>query len=600
MASANSFLSEDQFLCSICLDVFTEPVSIPCGHNFCKACITKHWAGKDQCQCPLCNEKFNKGLKIRVNTGFREVVENFKKHRVIAKNDVLVKPGQVPCDCCIGKKFKASKTCLVCLASYCETHLEPHQRVAALKRHTLTDPVQNLENNVCKNHNRILELFCRNDLTRVCVLCTEHSAHDTVPLEDEYEEKKVQLEQKKVELQEMIQERKKKVQEIKEVADDKMKDKDEAIANSVQVFGTLVVSIERTLAGLVSVIEEKQRAAERQAEVLVKELEREITELQRRITKLEHISHTEDHLQLIKMFHSFFSSSSSQTKNWSDISISGQHCVEEVKSAMVKLQVTLTKEMERASQEFSVCCGKILSEETDIVKKTVQPVTNLETLPEGVKLDTIRRQYAVDMTFDPCTANDLLLFSEDFKQVQTSHIWWIANEGPHKFNRYAYVLGKKGFSEGRFYYEVQAKRKTGWDLGVVRESMRGKRTFTPSPRNGVWIIRLRNNTKCTALNNVSVKLSLMKKPEKVGVFVDYEKRLVSFYDVDTATLIYSFTGCMFNEKIYPFFSPGPSEDGINCAPLVLSPAKNSTTWEKCSEFLGLIITLIFLVLISIS
>ncbi|KAK2910452.1 hypothetical protein Q8A73_008167 [Channa argus] len=81
MASASGFLCEDQFLCSICLDVFMEPLSIPCGHNFCKSCITRHWEGKEKCQCPLCNSTFNKGLNLCINTAFREVVENFKKHR---------------------------------------------------------------------------------------------------------------------------------------------------------------------------------------------------------------------------------------------------------------------------------------------------------------------------------------------------------------------------------------------------------------------------------------------------------------------------------------------------------------------------------------
>ncbi|KAE8288580.1 E3 ubiquitin/ISG15 ligase TRIM25 [Larimichthys crocea] len=152
MATASPFLSEDQFQCSICLDVFTEPVSIPCGHNFCKACITRHWEGKEQCQCPLCNEKFNKGLKLCVNTGFREVVENFKKHHAKTDNNSQIKPGEVPCDCCTGSKCKALKTCLVCLTSFCETHLEPHQRVATLKGHKLTNPIPNLEDKICKKH----------------------------------------------------------------------------------------------------------------------------------------------------------------------------------------------------------------------------------------------------------------------------------------------------------------------------------------------------------------------------------------------------------------------------------------------------------------
>lgn len=183
MASLSPFVSDDQFLCSICLEVFTEPVSTPCGHNFCKACITRHWDGKEQPKCPLCNESFNKELKLGINTGFREIVECFRTQCEESENICPVQPGQVPCDCCLGNTSKASKTCLVCLTSFCETHLEPHHRVAALKRHTLTNPVHNLEDKICKKHNRMLDLFCMNDLTHVCVLCTEHSAHETVPLE---------------------------------------------------------------------------------------------------------------------------------------------------------------------------------------------------------------------------------------------------------------------------------------------------------------------------------------------------------------------------------------------------------------------------------
>ncbi|XP_067458170.1 E3 ubiquitin-protein ligase TRIM39-like [Thunnus thynnus] len=576
MATASSFLSEDQFLCSICLEVFTEPVSVPCGHNFCKACISRHWKDKEWCQCPLCNEKFNKGIKLCVNTGFREVVENFKKHRIIAKNNPPVKAGEVPCDCCRGVKCKASKTCLVCLTSYCEIHLEPHQRDAALMRHKLTDPVKKLKDKICKKHNRILELFCRDDLTHVCALCTEHRAHDTVPLDEEYEEEKVQMEREKMEVEEMIQERQKKVQELKDAVQTKRRDKDEAIANSVQTLNVLVASIHRHLSKFCQVIEEKQRAVERQGDMLVTELEKEITELQRRSTRLEGISHIEDHLQFIKSFQSF-TSSSSHTKNWSDISINSQHYVEAVRRALVQLEETLSKEMTQVGQDLRGSFDNILADETETVNKPAQTVTDLESLPEGIKLDTIRRQYTVDVTFDPHTASDLLVISEDFKQVQPPHICWSDSDGPFKFNRYAYVLGKKGFSEGRFYYEVQAELKTGWDLGVVRGSMRGKKIFTPNSRNGIWIIRLRNNTNFRALHNTPINLSLKRKPNRVGVFVDYEKGLVSFYDADTETLIYSFTDCRFNEKIFPFFSPGPPEDGINCAPLVLSPAEN---WEQ--------------------
>ncbi|TNN25516.1 Pyrin [Liparis tanakae] len=71
--------------------------------------------------------------------------------------------------------------------------------------------------------------------------------------------------------------------------------------------------------------------------------------------------------------------------------------------------------------------------------------------------------------------------------------------------------------------------------------------------------------------NLSVVLSLRSRPQKVGVFVDYEEGLVSFYDVKAAALIYSFTGCSFKKKLLPYFYPGLYHGGINSAPLVITP-----------------------------
>ncbi|KAJ4931495.1 hypothetical protein JOQ06_025790 [Pogonophryne albipinna] len=147
---------------------------------------------EDQFQCSICLSLFHVDT-----TPARPVSPGTGKAKIC--------PGEVPCDCCPDdNQSKASKTCLVCLTSFCETQIEPHLRVAALKRHTLTNPVHNLEDQICKKHNRMLERFCRNDQTCVCVLCTEHSTHDTVPLEEAYVDKRAQIgRKKKAEVQEM-------------------------------------------------------------------------------------------------------------------------------------------------------------------------------------------------------------------------------------------------------------------------------------------------------------------------------------------------------------------------------------------------------------
>ncbi|XP_029605748.1 E3 ubiquitin-protein ligase TRIM39-like isoform X1 [Salmo trutta] len=542
MASSSILLSEEQFLCSICLDVFTEPVTTSCGHNFCIACITKYWNSKDLCHCPLCKEKFSKRPKLRVNTMLREVVGNFKSLRDRGKDESPAKLGKVPCDVCTGTKRKALKSCLVCLASYCETHLDPHQIAPAFKRHKLVDPVENLEDRICKKHDRLLELFCRTDQTCVCQFCTEgdHKTHDTVPIEEECGERKAQLGKTEAEVQLIIQERLKKVKEINLSVDLSKRDAEREIADSLQVFTALVRSIEKSQAELIEVIEEKQKAVERQAEGLIKDLEQEITELKRRSTDLKQLSQTEDHLQLLQSFPSIVCNPQ-PTKNWSDISVHSDLCVGTVRRAVSQLEETLNKEMEK--------------------------------LPE-VKLKRIQ-QYAVDVTLDHDTANLYLILSEDGKQVRLQNTPQNLPDNPKRFNRYLIVLGKDGFSSGRFYYEVTVKGKTDWDLGVARESTDRKGIISPSSEDGVWTVVLRDWNQYTACASPQVSLSLIEKPQKVGVFVDYEVGQVSFYDVEAKSHIYSFTGCTFTEKLYPYFSPCENDDGKNSAPLIISPVNHT-------------------------
>lgn len=75
-------LSEEQVHCSICLDVFTNPVSIPCGHNFCQSCILGYWKTSPLYQCPMCKKSFHKRPDISINTVLREIAEQFKEIRV--------------------------------------------------------------------------------------------------------------------------------------------------------------------------------------------------------------------------------------------------------------------------------------------------------------------------------------------------------------------------------------------------------------------------------------------------------------------------------------------------------------------------------------
>ncbi|XP_037402858.1 E3 ubiquitin-protein ligase TRIM39-like [Pygocentrus nattereri] len=531
-------LSEDQFLCSICQNVFTDPVSTPCGHDFCMKCIRTFWGDSEQCHCPFCEEKFTKRPELKVNTAFREVVDHFKKKSGLNKPEVL-------CDVCTGVKQNALKSCLNCVVSFCESHLEPHNNTTRLKKHKLMNPVKNLEDYICQKHERPLELFCNDDKTCVCLFCIEgdHKDHNTVPIEEESGEKKTQLVKTQSEVQQMIQDRLKKIKDIKHSEELRKRNTEKEKADSAELFTALIRSIERSQAELFELMEEKQKAAEKQAEDLIKELEQEITELKRRDTELEQLSHTEDHLHLLQIYPSLCKPP--HTKNWTDISIDHRLSVETVRNALSQLQKSLNDTL------IETLNGKIRESASAELKRI--------------------QQFVVDVTLDSDTAHPKLILSDDGKQVTHGDIEQKLPDNPKRFDRCQCVLGKEGFSSGQFYYAVQVREKTAWTLGVALESINRKGKIKLKPQNGIWAVALRNENEYKARADPSVLLCLRKKLQKVGVFVDYEEGLVSFYDIESRSHIYSFTGQTFTEKLYPYFNPCINDGGKNSAPLIVSP-----------------------------
>ncbi|XP_041652526.1 E3 ubiquitin-protein ligase TRIM21-like [Cheilinus undulatus] len=543
MSAASCLLTEDQFLCSICLDVFTDPVTIPCGHNFCKNCITKNWKTGVLYLCPICEEVFSTRPQLKVNTFIKEMSAQFRQSTQQESSSSsserqVSKPGEVPCDVCTGTKLKALKSCLVCLASYCETHLEPHLTMSGLKKHQLIDPVENLEDRMCEKHDKLLELFCKNDQRCVCLMCTvlEHKNHDVVPLKKEIEVEKLMLRMRKSEIQQMIQNRQLKIEELKRSVKLSDENADREIAEGVQVFTALIETVQRNLDRLIDSVKEKQRQTKNQTEGFIRELEQEISELEKRSTEVEQLSRSEDHLQLLQNFKSV--NAAPPTKDWPEVRDHPPSYEGTVRRAVKQLEETISEQMKKLISELEL--------------KRVQ-------------------QYEVDVTLDPDTANPFLILSDDGKQVKYGNVQKSLPDNPRRFNHCANVLSKQSFSSGRFYYEVQVKGKTYWDLGVARKSIKRKGPITQNPKNGYFAICLRDNKQYIGCVDPPDSLSLKSGPEKVGVFVDYEEGLVSFYDVDAAALIYSFTGCSFTEKLYPFFSSGTYDGGRNSAPLIISP-----------------------------
>ncbi|MBN3285821.1 TRI29 protein, partial [Polyodon spathula] len=252
---------------------------------------------------PSAERPLPQGTVLHKNTILAEVVGEFKKRRLNPPPaQSYAGPGDVSCDFCTGRKFKAVKSCLTCLASYCETHVKLHYEGAAFKRHKLINATGNLEQKLCAEHQKVLEVFCRTDQTCICLLCAdkEHRSHDTVSTETERTGKQKQLGETQREIQQRIQERLKEVKELKQAVESLKRSARSEMQKSEKMFTELIRSIEKIHSEVTELIGANEKAAVNQAEGLVKRLEQDIAELRRRNVELKQLSETEDHIHFLQ------------------------------------------------------------------------------------------------------------------------------------------------------------------------------------------------------------------------------------------------------------------------------------------------------------
>uniref|UniRef100_A0A8C5Q4Z6 E3 ubiquitin/ISG15 ligase TRIM25-like n=1 Tax=Leptobrachium leishanense TaxID=445787 RepID=A0A8C5Q4Z6_9ANUR len=176
----------DEVTCSICMEIYTDPVTLTCGHSFCQLCITKTWDNQEEGEysCPECLHRFRVKPELKRNLRLSNIAENIRSTHL--EREVT----GIPCTYCIQSPVPAVKTCLLCEASLCEDHLRVHCKSAA---HVLTEPTTSLESRKCTVHKKVLEYYCCEDATCICVSCRldgEHRGHQVETLNEASEKKK--------------------------------------------------------------------------------------------------------------------------------------------------------------------------------------------------------------------------------------------------------------------------------------------------------------------------------------------------------------------------------------------------------------------------
>ncbi|XP_031674257.1 tripartite motif-containing protein 16-like isoform X1 [Oncorhynchus kisutch] len=542
MAQQGVLLDQDQFCCSVCLDLLKEPVVIPCGHSYCRSCIEGCWDQDDLkgvYSCPQCRETFTTRPNLRKNNLLAELVEKLRKTGLLAAPPPALcyaGPGDVACDFCTGtRKQKALMSCLACLASYCETHLQPHYESPAFKKHKLVKATAQLQEKICSHHDKLLEVYCRTDQQCICYLCTmdEHKGHDTVSAAAERTEKQRQLGMSQQKVQQRFQEREKELKELQQAVESLKRSAQSAVEDSDQIFTELIRSIERRSSEVKELIRAQEKAQVSQAEGLLEQLKQEIAELRKRSTELEQLSHTEDHIHFLQSYQSL-----------SSISVSS-----DLPSIVVR-PLQYFGDVSKSVSELREKLEDFLKGEWTKISTTVNIVDVV--LPPEPKTREQLLQYSCHLTLDPNTAHTDLSLSEGNRKVTCTGQVQPYPVHPDRFTNWCQVLCREGLS-GRCYWEVE------WTGDVVtavsyKDISRTERGTDGGfgLNNKSWSLHYYRGDYWFRHNHVETEVS-GPQSSRVGVYLDHKAGTLSFYSVsDTMTLLHR-VQTTFTQPLYPGF-----------------------------------------------
>ncbi|XP_053578114.1 E3 ubiquitin/ISG15 ligase TRIM25-like [Bombina bombina] len=487
----------EELTCPICLSIYTDPVNLSCGHNFCLGCIESVLGtqeGSGVYTCPECRKEFCNRPELQRNIALCNVVTHLQ----------ITQPEQkdtgVFCTYCVHSPVPAAKSCLLCEASLCDTHLRVHSKS---EEHVLTEPTTSWGNRKCSIHKKLLEYYCTEDAACICVSCSlagEHRGHQVELLNEASEKKKKKL---KNVLQKLTTKREKTEKRVQSLQKHRRGVQEKA-AGVTERLTALIRDIRKQLEDLekrvLSDITRQQEQVLLTISDLIQQLEKEKDELTRKMCHIEELYNMTDPL-------------------------------------------TVLQEQESHRDDF-YGAEKGDNEVTQIGDKQVPAGGDLDeglisvTLYRGLAdiVTDVKREIYVQVTsnilLDINTAHNYVIVSGDLKTVSWSRINQQRPETPERFTYKPQVLSTRSFSSGRHYWEVQISESGCWRVGVCYTSMgRGGRQSGIGNNNKSWCLRGYNKDLSVIHNTILTSLCPPLSCDTVGILLDYEAGRLTFYEL---------------------------------------------------------------------
>ncbi|XP_018430088.1 PREDICTED: tripartite motif-containing protein 7-like [Nanorana parkeri] len=506
-----------ELVCSVCLNTYTNPVTLKCGHSFCRECIDLMMdaqEGYGVYSCPECRAEFQERPALQRNITQHNIVEN-----VLSAQPDKEESG-IFCTYCIHAPVPAVKSCLLCEASLCDNHLRVHSKSA---EHILCDLTTSLENMKCSIHKKILEYYCTEDSACICVSCSlagEHRGHQVETLDEASEKKKKKWRNI---LQKLMTEREETEKRVQSLEEHRKKVQGKAAGETERVTA-LLTDLRRCLEDLEKrVLSDISGQAERislHVTDIIRKLEIKKDELPSKMRHIEELCNLTDPLTVL------------QEPDTGDL------C-----------------DTEDGDDEDRERHDKLLhgGGDLDVAWITHTLHTGISDIMSGVIVQeeqTLGVSGVTDILLDVNTASNNLQISDDRKSASWSLKSQKHPETPERF-QHSQVLSSQSFSSGRHYWEVDVGGSKSWIVGMCYPSIerRGlqsgigdnKKSWSLERSHTQYSVRHDNN-QIPLLGNVSSK--------RVRIDLDYEAGRISFYDLcDPIRHLHTFT-TTFNEPLH--------------------------------------------------